>query len=255
MNLANSEILKSPARIFILGSCVSRDIFELDLPSFELAGYLARTSMAGFGLPPVSDDEVRACATGLQSPFQRSMALNDLDKTTLSRIKATECDFILLDFIDERFSLVRGGEGFFSLSGELERAGFVVGTRDVITPDSSAFEHLWLAGFERFVRSVGADRIILNKAFWASATDDPEFVISKSWVDRNNEILSRLYTLIEHVLKLQTIHYPLEVIVGDSKHKWGVAPYHYTAATYQHAAAEILRCINAARDLRCLSDP
>lgn len=238
--------VKAPARIFILGSCVSRDIFEFDHSGFALAGYLARTSMAGFGLAPVEDQELRACANGLQSAFQRSMALNDIDKSTLSKIKEADSDFVLLDFIDERFNLVRTGSSVFSFSGELERAGFTLGERDVFGPGSAAFEHLWLAGFERFVREVPPQRILLNKAYWALGTDEAGNNFSKSWVEKNNAILDRLYKLVELNWSLPTIEYPPVLMVGDSQHRWGVAPYHFIPAAYGHAIGEIRRCLASA---------
>lgn len=245
MNRCHNDVT-APARIFILGSCVSRDIFEFDHSGFALAGYLARTSMAGFGLAPVVDQELRACANGLQSAFQRNMALNDIDKSTLSKIKEADSDFVLLDFVDERFNLARAGSSVFSLSGELERAGFTPGERDVFGPDSVAFEHLWLAGFERFVREVTPRKIFLNKAYWALGTDEAGNGFSKSWVEKNNTILDRLYRLVELNWSLPTIEYPEELKVGDSQHRWGVAPYHYIPAAYEHAIGEIRRCLASA---------
>lgn len=243
---ADASTTREP-RVMILGSCVSRDIFEIQSHGLALAGYLARTSMAGFGLERVVDEEVRACAEGLQSAFQRGMAINDLDKSTLGKIMEVPHDFILIDLIDERFRLVRAGRSLFSLSGELEKAGFDPGTRDIILPDSVDFQHLWLAGFERFLAAVGTDKVILNKAFWATRSNQDETVLSRSWVERNNGVLGHLYDMIEKHWSLMTIEYPEGTTIADASHRWGVAPYHYVESMYRHAATAILGFYEAKR--------
>lgn len=47
---------RSPAKIAIIGSCVTRDAFEYaPSGSYELSAYVARTSLAGVGAPPLVD--------------------------------------------------------------------------------------------------------------------------------------------------------------------------------------------------------
>jgi hypothetical protein len=228
-------------RVFILGSCVSRDALEIVPGHFELASYLARTSLASVGMPPVSDSEVRGKVAGLASPFQRRMLLNDLDKSTLVTIAETAHDILLLDFIDERFNVVLSGSSLFSVSGELEKAGFELGARTVLSPDSDVFLTLWLAGLDRLLSTVDQSKVVLNRAYWAERFPDGSDASSMGWIRRSNATLRRLYDAVERHWRLPCIDYPPELVVADPQHRWGVAPYHYTEAFYRHAVSELER--------------
>ncbi|QNP41427.1 DUF6270 domain-containing protein [Lysobacter solisilvae (ex Woo and Kim 2020)] len=221
-------------RIFILGSCVSRDALEQELGRFELVNYLARTSMASVGMPKVEDDEVRHKVAGIASPFQRRMLLNDLDKTTISLIKATPHDILLIDFVDERFNLLLSGRSLFSLSGELEKSGFEIEGRVALAPDSDSFLSLWLAGLGRLLSEVDPAKVVLNRAYWAERFPDGSDASSRGWIQRNNAVLQRLYDAVDKHWSLKRIDYPREIVLADPRHKWGVAPYHYTEAFYTH---------------------
>ncbi|KAF1726181.1 hypothetical protein CSC78_05835 [Pseudoxanthomonas japonensis] len=222
-------------KIFIFGSCVSRDALEQVPDSFELAGYLARTSMASVGMPPVDDADARAKVAALPSPFQRRMAINDFDKSTLSVISSTPHDLLLIDFIDERFNLISTGASFFSHSGELQHAGLDPGERAVIAPGSDEFLALWLAGFERFVAAVDIATVVLNRAYWAEQFPDGSDASSLRWIRSSNAILQQLYDAVEARWSLRTIYYPKASVLADPEHRWGKAPYHYSQSFYEHA--------------------
>lgn len=228
-----------PPRIFILGSCVSRDALEHASDRFELASYLARTSMASIGMPKVEDEDVRSKVAGIASPFQRRMLVNDLDKTTTSLISSTPHDILLLDFVDERFNLLLSGRTVFSYSGELEKSGVEVGDRGVVAPDSEAFLSLWLAGFSRLLSDVDPAKVVLNRVYWAERFPDGSDASSRGWIHRSNAVLQRLYDAVDQYWALRRIDYPREIVVADPLHKWGVAPYHYTSEFYAHTIAAL----------------
>lgn len=233
-----------PSRVFILGSCVSRDALEQEPGRFELVSYLARTSMASIGMPKVEDAEVRAKVAGFASPFQKRMLLNDLDKSTVALVKDTPHDILLLDFIDERFNLLLTGHSLFSLSGELEKAGVEVGGRVVVAPGSESFISLWLAGLGRLLSEVDPGKVVLNRAYWAERFPDGSDASSRGWILRNNALLQRLYDEVDRYWSLKRIDYPGEVVVAEPGHKWGIAPYHYTSAFYAHTLATLDRVVN-----------
>jgi hypothetical protein len=205
--------------------------------AFEVAAYVARTSMASIGMPPVGDARAREVVANLASAFQRRMLLNDLDKTTLALIADTPHDVLLVDCIDERFPLVRDGKTWFSYSGELQAGGLSLDARDTIAPDSDAFVEAWIAGFERFLAHVDVSRVVVNRALWAERFPDGGAVSSLPWIRRSNAQLRRLYDAIAQRWVLPSIDYPDEVVVADPKHRWGVAPYHYAQPFYEHTIA------------------
>lgn len=228
-------------RLFILGSCVSRDMLDSVPDQFELVSYLARTSMASIGMPPVDDREAREAVGRLASPFQQRMLFNDLDKTTLQKITETEHDILLVDFVDERFKLVLVDVTCFSLSSELEKSGFSPGDRVALEPDSEAFLDLWMAGMRRLIAAVGTKKLVLNKAFWAERLPDGQEAPYIGWVRRNNALLLRLYECVERHWHLRSIDYPPELLVSDPHHRWGSAPYHFGEAFYQYGVTQLKR--------------
>ncbi|MFC3551481.1 DUF6270 domain-containing protein [Lysobacter cavernae] len=221
-------------RVFIFGSCVSRDALEQVPSVFELTGYLARTSMASIGMPMVDETEVREVVAGLASPFQRRMATNDLDKGTLSAIVSTPHDVLLIDFIDERFNLLATGSSFFSHSGELQHAGIEPGERAVIAPGSDAFMSLWVAGFERFLATVDVSTVVLNRAYWAERFQDGSDASSLRWIRDSNAMLQQIYDKVDARWSLRAIDYPEDIVFADPQHRWGKAPYHYAQPFYEH---------------------
>lgn len=237
-----------PFRVFILGSCVSRDVFECTPNSFEVVGYLARTSLASIGRASVAVSDVRGSVEKLGSPFQKRMAINDLDKTTLSTIARTPHDILLLDFIDERFSLVETEGTFYSLSGELQKTGLDVSICSLIEPQSEEFLALWIEGLERLLSSVDKAKVVLNRIYWAEHFPDGKDASSLGWIRRSNSQLQRLYDAVEKRCGLASIEYPAEVVIADPQHRWGVAPYHYIAAFYQHALSTLENLISGLSD-------
>lgn len=240
---------KTPCKVFIFGSCVSRDAFE-NLPDrFHVSGYIARTSLASIGMKAVTDREVRDCVERMPSPFQRRMAVNDLDKTTLSTLVTTPYDVLLIDFVDERFKLVTSGETFFSFSGELQKSGLDVSSRTLIEPQSEEFFALWVTGLARLLSSVDKAKVVLNRVYWAEHFPDGTDVSSIGWIRRSNAQLERLYDAVEKQFRLSWIDYPPELVVADPHHRWGVAPYHYVEEFYKHALAELDSFINGSTEV------
>lgn len=240
-----SNVERRLKRVFILGSCVSRDALELVPGEFELAAYLARTSIASIGMPRVDDAAVREVVANLPSAFQRRMLANDLDKSTLATIAATPHDVLLVDCIDERFPLVRAGETFFSYSGELKAGGLSIEGRETIAPGSDDFVESWVAGFEKLLASVDPLRVVINRALWAEHFPDGTPVSSVGWIRRSNATLRRLYDVVAERWALPGIDYPEALIVGDPQHRWGVAPYHYAQRFYDHTIASLQALVGA----------
>ncbi len=106
-------------KIFILGSCVTRDALELAKKGqFVLTDYLARTSIAS----AFQDNAIFEYDTSkIASAFQRRMVDNDLLKSTTNTLINTDFDFLVIDLIDERFDIVKNDKNqYFTLSSEFK---------------------------------------------------------------------------------------------------------------------------------------
>ncbi len=110
-------------KIIILGSCVSRDILEfVTVHGWELILYTARTKIVSQLSSSYGVKENEIC---LSSDFQKKLVLNDLNKEQFNIIKFCKPDFCIIDFIDERFNLIKYAGSFLTKSNELVNSGWL----------------------------------------------------------------------------------------------------------------------------------
>ncbi|MBF0803575.1 MULTISPECIES: DUF6270 domain-containing protein [unclassified Neisseria] len=225
-------------KLFILGSCVSRDAFALEEGNvYHIVSYLARTSFAGtFHHQPVKDIDL----SKIPSSFQQRMVENDLSKQTAHALTHNEFDWLIIDLIDERFNIfVSDNEEVFTLSPEFSNNCIFDKPGKVLTPNSDEFLERWKKGWDNFIdlakKHQFLHKIILNKVFWTNQTSSGGQVVSdlyQSWIDENNRWLQELYSHIEKTGGIKILEYPQELFKADSDHKWGVQPYHYAKPLY-----------------------
>ena len=71
-------------------------------------------------------------------------------------------------------------------------------------------------------------KLIINKVYWSYFDDLGAKYDTIANIDIANDWLENLYYYISKTLSSkQFINYPPEVLVGNSKHKWGRAPFHF----------------------------
>ena len=232
----------SPIKVLIIGSCVSRDIFNYDKEQhFELTSYFARSSFASaFSTIPTVD----RYSANLTSRFQAAIVKADLEKTAQSTLSGTQFDVLLVDLIDERFKLFSDPDGsVFTVSNELCKAGFdpekVPG--ELIKSGTNEHFALWEAGWEKFVglmKSAGAlPKVIGNRTAWSAQTKTgKEFGsgFSLARINAANAYLERLYERMSRDLQAsQFVQPPADTIFGDEDHQWGLSPFHYVDEYYK----------------------
>lgn len=97
----------SQTSFFIYGSCVSRDVFRFAREgSFHIADYYARSSLISAMAPPVAVSGFYDLEK-ITSNFRRRSVERDLSKTLLNALTQKKYDILLLDFIDERISIMK----------------------------------------------------------------------------------------------------------------------------------------------------
>jgi len=110
--------------VSIFGSCVTRDVLEHHAQAeyrLTLMSYISRQSLVSAMSPPVSCDEEDVL---LDSPFQRRMVLSDLRKDAFEMLKQDKSRYMIIDFIDERFDLLRVDKSYVTASNECIASGF-----------------------------------------------------------------------------------------------------------------------------------
>jgi hypothetical protein len=227
--------------VFIVGSCVTRDAFELAGHGYRIVDYVARSSFACSMLrkPFPVPMEALDTAGAVESNWQRRMVEIDLSRGLADRLDAIGAPgdtLLVVDFIDERFHLYRLNGALATGSVELQRTRIEDNFPGVTKIRSGTDEHfaLWQEGFRRFVahaRSLGLEPIV-NRVHWASrSVDETAFREPAEYIAAADAYLERLYSVTD-ALDVPSIDYGATAFVATSAHKWGLAPFHYTEEVY-----------------------
>jgi len=239
--------------LIIYGSCVSRDIFNLEENSdFNLLEYYARSSMASLCSEAYANEDA---LQRIPSAFRRRMVAYDFSKAMFSEANQfNDSDIILIDLIDERFDLIALPSGqLITLSNELTESGLLedpsITGYKIISHGSPERRKLWLQGMQKlfsFLKDRNKlDRVIVNKVFWSSRfekeTDTP-FPVAPTVVEKANAELNWMYNALAHELaEQQFISFSPSLLTADEQHKWGVSPFHYCEGYYIEALTQIRR--------------
>ncbi|MDR7119312.1 DUF6270 domain-containing protein [Rheinheimera soli] len=235
-------------RLFIYGSCVSRDALEYQQDQFTLVKYVARTSLSAQLSPPLLLPEV---IEKLSSKFQKEMMLIDMQKTLLKLIQLHDFDVLLLDLIDERFSIGLFNGARLTLSKE-----FIDANAGMIRyPEWNRFSEIkftaWQRGFAELIELIrckkNPPKIILNKVLFAvnAGTDLDNSTKCTAFMDteiaRNNTYLLKMYEYISaNFNDVICLEYPERYFVADLQHKWGLAPFHYVTDLYKETLRKLM---------------
>lgn len=241
--------MSSAKKIYVYGSCVSRDTLEfMDSAEFELLGYLARHSLLSHGT-----DASYKLPGDLEVPsnFQERMIRTDWEGNKLTELKqlAPQIDVLLWDLIDERH-----GVHWFPTGEIVTRSIDLLGSEpatSLLMPDTrisfgsdTHFEG-WCAKAEEFVEFLKAADLLtktrLIRVDWAEESVDGTEVPWSMGVSaaEANTLFERYYDFAES-LGVATIKVPSSVTLADPNHKWGLAPFHYVPGVYEYIRGEVL---------------
>jgi hypothetical protein len=224
-------------RTVVYGSCVSRDSFAL-LPaaSWELLGYTARQSLISAAAGPANIPK-----PPIESSFQRRMVWGDIEGDLASRLDAVAatCELVLWDLVDERLGVYESSDGrVVTRSVDLMSAGGMteegwslleLGTRRHLL--------LWERALDWFLETLEARdlrrRLVLLQVPWARSTNvgKPTPTSFGMSADDAEDRMRRYHELAE-AAGVRCASVDVADVQADAAHRWGVAPFHYTANTY-----------------------
>lgn len=227
-------------KIFLLGSCVSRDSLNFGKTGeFQIEEYIARSSLASIFSEIPFDD---IFSKRLESKFQQNLVNIDISKRAVQLIEQSDADLYLIDLIDERFDLLETApEKRCTISGEFRNTGALkdIANAKIIRSGSEDFFKRWEKGFVSLLRILEKanklDKIRINKVYWQSEMENGEQYKSpsKDVINKANETLSKMYSFIEkHLSHSHFFTYDDNEMKGASTHKWGPAPFHYIDEFY-----------------------
>lgn len=238
-----SGVTQRPVRVFIWGSCVSRDAMEF-MPQARVVQYVARQSVISG-----SNEATDVVGEPLVSPFQQRMA--DWDRVgrgpRLLGELVPDSDLVLMDLCDERFGVYEVSPGVF-VTRSVER--MAQGTDDAWNENYRLIpfgcdEHfdLWAASMTQVLRRLRQLRrshllrvVALPWATLDTAGNPTPHSGELDAVDANLLNVRYLEWLERAGVRLVGLETPA---VADPEHKWGRAPFHYTRGVYEALVAEI----------------
>ena len=241
-----SNSLPCPPNLGILGSCVTRDMFNFLKIEHLLHDYRARMSIAGYGFPSL-DTNFDFLET--LSGFRKSTVLKDLSKEPLP---LNNMDVLVIDLIDERFEIYTKNDILFTRSTYLAEVSGVSHLNAAIAFQRGTQEHFeaFQLGMSKLLEDCelhGVDPI-LHSARWADVkrisseniaiSDDPVYL---ERIQRENMILSDLEDIIKRLDPKMKILSSPDLAVADPAHKWGVQPFHYIEPYYADIFSQLER--------------
>ena len=184
--------MDSSPRVFIYGSCVSRDPFDLP-SSLTLVNYFARTSLASAFRKPPTEWEPEEILGRLNSNFQRRMVETDLRKTLGQHISDTDFDLLVLDFVDERMSTIEFKGSTITQSSELMSACFDADPSTSFEPWTDLGMRRRREGLQHLFEVCDPGQVVVNRVYWAThdSSGTPLSYVGCGWVPVSSPMLMR----------------------------------------------------------------
>jgi hypothetical protein len=240
-------------RIAILGSCVSADIFRLNPEVGELVSYNARSSLLSIMSPPLRLDDG---AFQWSSNFARRKVKADFEKTFFQDLRGAACDLLLIDFVDERWDLLRTQKSFVTRSADLQAAGIEQSAPyafERVDRLEQTTQLLWRDACARFVTALQKNLpkvpVVLHRVRGAG-----RYRNSRGLHDlgpfADGIPLQGLNAILEDCCDFFLAGFPgsIEIAlapnayVAEESHRWGLGPFHFEDRYYREVA-EILRTV------------
>ncbi|MBY6802848.1 hypothetical protein FDC58_18175 [Clostridium botulinum] len=216
-------------RYFILGSCITRDVFRVSQKDSEVVDYYARTKLKSLISNPIDINDIN-----LKSNFQKRIVKRDLEKTFFNDIKNEKFDYLIIDLIDERFNIVKVQDSFVTKSNEFVNAGLY----NMATPISYALDE-WESDCKEFSKRlidvISPNKIFIHEVYWANQYIEDGKIKkydNQKNIELNNSTLKEYYkTLKKYLPDVKIIS--CSDVIGDAHHLWGLSPVHYTDEYYK----------------------
>jgi hypothetical protein len=181
-----------------------------------------------------------AASPRLDNPFRRAALDRDFSKSLIKNIAGTDYDYIIIDFLDERFDIAEAGGGYYTVSDAFMEADIPFAYNTLKRDDAKTIE-LWEKECLKFISLLRnrfpANRIILVKNYLAERFGTSDRQTS---FDRINEI-KRLNAIIGCCYNFFEINYPgikvidfkdTELFYTHEKFRHGCEPWHYNQGYY-----------------------
>jgi len=255
-------------KVDIIGSCVTRDAFEfieeINLKhNYKINNYISKVSIISLVSNKI-DFEYKLNSKKI-SLWENRQVQYDLKKNWIKTLEKSDSDIIILDLIDERYSLYKVNSSYITKSNIIKNAKFKVDKNKTLCEVNRNCQltiELWEKSLQIFIKELERlnKPIILHKAFWKeeyinskiNKSVNTKFYIKNilynyyygSLLKKNkfnkkiikethiqNKLLTYYYEKIECYKDIDKILIE-NAYKADNGHKWGLAPFHYEKGYY-----------------------
>lgn len=237
-------------RFDIFGSCVSRDILSLgDAHSkgIEVGTTIARSSFLSPFLAPCAIEEKEL---DIPSAFQKRVVFWDMAKKQFERLAANPGDYLIVDFVEDRFPLCETYGGIATASNDFRQAGLPVEhyhrwerLTDAISGRSVSN---YLDDFiHNLVSIYGPTRIILNVVYPRKTYIDANGNRQRFSADQEHQFegyesrAKHLHRAFAHRLPQAHIINLSRKFEAKADHIWGRYPVHFDEEFYAECRKQL----------------
>jgi hypothetical protein len=168
------------------------------------------------------------------------MIISDFEKHPL---ELQNCDFLIIDLIDERFDIISNFDSIVTFSNELRNNNQDIQPNVIVKRGTSIEYEMWRLSVQKLKNMIDIP-IILHKSRLANKINDSDFgiEINHNYIDMMNERMSIYEQIIYEELDIiGTIDIHTDLLTSDINHIWGYSPYHYVKEYYVEAMEKIFQ--------------
>ena len=239
-------------KIILFGSCVTRDIFSGNFfngkDNITIDYSFSRISLISLNSLPLNID---VSGIELIGPYQRRALADDLNKTVYPFMTNRKGkDVLLIDFVDERFHLIKWKNHYMTRSNEFINAKLserIPG--EIVNRFSPETTKLWKESCLLFIKIIRQnflqDHIMLHRAFWMEEyIENNEFhrFPNQAEIEQHNSLLNEYYEFFEkNCVGLKILDVNNCNFRADRNHQWGLGAMHYEQAYYDACMQYLLQ--------------
>ena len=241
------EVSENPKRniyipsINILGSCVSRDIFNFNrTEDINIDQYIARQSFISSVDTPFSG----TIDINLSSQFETRSLKSDLRKDSFKTLSSHKSDYLIIDLIEDRFPLVKFQESLFTFSYELQNSKFFDYSEIELIDKTDIPSSTWKDAMGKYVNHIlkiySPDKIIIHETYlvdqYISKNGEIKCFSGEklAFSKKINKILKQYYDYLKQKIPdAYVISILNEGYLANENHIWGLAQVHYEDRYYQ----------------------
>jgi len=243
--LSSITVPKTPIKVAIIGSCVTRDVFNSKFNNnykdfFELTLFQHQTTIMSLLSKSIeyNDESIEAL-----SGWDKKMIEMELNKRFFDEVIKVEPDVLVIDFFaDARFKTIAVGEDRFLTVNEWKTTKTklykeIEKTYTAFIPSDKELKDSFIKFDNFFKEKLPQTTIILNQARGASSYTDKDNIeqfFPHIFLERLNKRWEHVDNLFIEVVNPKTIDIMIPQVKGYVNHLWSIAYVHYTPNFYSN---------------------